>query len=85
MALVDADYKFLWVDIGGVGHQADSQIFNNSELCEMILKKRIGFPPDNCLPNDHKKTPYFILGNDVFALRRWMMKTYSDRYLTRER
>ena len=28
MALVDADYKFLWVDVGGMGHMSDAQIFN---------------------------------------------------------
>ena len=37
MALVDLKYQFLWIDVGGVGHQLfDAQIYNNSELNECI-------------------------------------------------
>ncbi|XP_054757229.2 uncharacterized protein LOC129263342 [Lytechinus pictus] len=32
MALVDADYRFIWVDIGGMGSASDAQIYNASEL-----------------------------------------------------
>lgn len=32
MGLVDANYRFLWVDVGGDGAMSDAQIFNESEL-----------------------------------------------------
>merc|ERR1712055_482034 len=67
-----------------MGH-SDSQIFNDSGLCQLIVKGDIGIPQDSCMPNDDKPRPYFILGDDVFALRRWMMKLYSDRYLSKEK
>ena len=28
MALVDADYKFVWADLGGLGSASDAQIYN---------------------------------------------------------
>ena len=36
LALVDADYKFVWVDIGSRGASSDVQIFNNFELKECM-------------------------------------------------
>ena len=32
LALVDADYKFLWVNTGASGSSSDAQIFNCSKL-----------------------------------------------------
>jgi hypothetical protein len=28
--------------------------------------------------------PYYIIGDDAFALKTWLMKTYASRSLTRE-
>jgi hypothetical protein len=86
MALVDGDYKFIWVDIGSPGSCSDSQVFNNCELKEVIESGDIGFPPDATLPNDRPevKTPFYILGDDAFALQTWMMKPYSRRNMTHQ-
>lgn len=82
LGMVDADYKFLWADTGGFGHMSDSQLFNESQLKECILDGSIGFPPADKLPNDDNDTPYFILGDDIFALRTYLMKPYSQRNMT---
>ena len=36
LVLVDANYKFLWTDMGGYGEMSDSQIFNESELKQCL-------------------------------------------------
>ncbi|KAK7097241.1 putative nuclease HARBI1 [Littorina saxatilis] len=36
MALVDADYKFIWADISGTGSASDAQIYNSCELKECV-------------------------------------------------
>lgn len=50
MALVDSKYQFLWIDVGGVGHQSNAQIYNNSELKECIEAGTLGIPDLAPLP-----------------------------------
>ena len=84
MALVDADYKFLFTDVGGLGHQSDAQLFNHSELKTAMDDGLLNLPDDDPMPNDDQNTPYFFLGDDAFALRKNMMKPYSQKGLSRE-
>ena len=42
--------------------------------------KSIGFPPPEVLPHDvHDKVPFFLVGDDAFALQHYMMKPFSRR------
>ena len=84
MGLVDSDYKFLWIDVGGCGLMSDAQLFNASELKEFLEDNSIGFPLADPLPNDDRPTPYIILGDDAFGLRTYLMKPYAQRQLTKE-
>ncbi|KAJ8024979.1 Protein ANTAGONIST OF LIKE HETEROCHROMATIN PROTEIN 1 [Holothuria leucospilota] len=84
LAVVDADYKFIWVDVGANGGASDSQIFNSSELRECIEDGSINFPPPDTLPNDDEPIEYFIIGDDAFPLRVWMMKPFGRRNCTIE-
>ena len=81
LALVDAEYKFIWIDTGGEGHQSDAQLFGASDLKASIDDNSINFPDSEPLPNDDRDTPYFILGDDAFPLRTFLMKPYSKRNL----
>ena len=84
LALVDANYKFIWCDVGGLGTMSDCQIFNESELKQCLDDDSINFPAPEPLPHDDRETPLFLLGDDAFALRTYMMKPYSSRALTYE-
>lgn len=84
MALVDADYKFSWVEVGCNGTAGDAQVFNSSELREAIEAGILNLPPPDELPNDDKDMPYFLVGDDAFALKKWLMKPFSLKNLTRE-
>ncbi len=79
MALVDADYKFIWIDVGANGSASDAKIFNSSELRESIERGDIGLPADVPLPNDNRPTPFFIIGDDAFLLQTWLMKPFCQR------
>ncbi|XP_064622533.1 uncharacterized protein LOC135484782 [Lineus longissimus] len=74
MALVDAEYKFIWSDLGGTGSASDAQIYNNSEIKEFAEDGTIGFPAPDPLPNDYQDDDEVFLPfprprvDDVFFL-----------------
>jgi len=74
MALVDAQYRFVWVDIGGDGSMSDAQIYNSSELCDLLNTGDLCLPTAEPLPHDNQKMSYFLLGDDAFALQPFLMK-----------
>ena len=86
MAVVDADYKFIWYDLGIPGSFSDAQIYHNSELKEGIDNGTLGIPPAEPLPGDDDTRPirYFLIGDDAFALRTSMMKPYCTKSMPRE-
>ena len=84
LALADGDYKFIWVDVGSSGCSSDDQFFNTTDLKEAIEDGSIGLPAADPLPGDDRLMPYFIFGDDAFALRTWLMKPFSKRLMSFE-
>ena len=84
LALVDGQYKFRWVDVGTAGSCSDAQIFNTCHLKRKIDDGSIGFPDPAPITQGGRDVPYFILADNTFALKTWLMKPYGRRMLTRE-
>ena len=83
LALVDGQYKFGWVDVGTAGSCSDGQIFNTCHLKMKTDDGSIGFPDPAPITQGGQDVPYFILADDAFALKTWLMKPYGRRMLTR--
>jgi hypothetical protein len=81
LAVVDAEYKFIWANVGADGSVSDAGVFNNSCLRPALEQGRLGFPAPEPLPGDDRDIPYFLIGDDAFPLREWMQKPYSQRGL----
>ena len=68
--------------MGANGSSSDAGVFNQSTLRGALEDNTIGFPAPDPLPGDDRDFPYFIVGDDAFPLRKWMMKPYSRRAMT---
>ena len=84
MALVDANYCFIWVDIGSNGRCADGGVFADTELRKAIEEKDLGIPPSEPLPNDDVPLLYAIVADDAFPLKDWLLKPYPIRNMTHD-
>ena len=75
LALVDANYKFMYVDVGAYGADSDGGIFRE---CGLYQQDTAGVPPSESLPGGDTDVLYFLVGDDTFAIRSWMMKPHSQ-------
>jgi hypothetical protein len=57
MALVDADYCFISIDVGAYGASSDSNIFKNSKFCKKLKENHLNFPGPRPWPNEDNGTP----------------------------
>ena len=79
MAVVDAGYKFMYVDVGAEGGASDGGTWKIYTLHEALEDNRAGLPEPAPLPNDDKHVPYLFVADDAFAIRTWLMKPFSHR------
>lgn len=81
LGLVDANYKFIWANVGSPGSESDCGVFNESNLEPALREGTLGLPDPAPLPGDNRDIPYYLVGDDAFPLRRYMIKPYAQRYL----
>lgn len=74
LAIVDADCKFLCVDVGSYGKEGDSGIFCKSAMGRQIECGNFPFPPDTPLPGSNIFLPQFLVGDGGFKLLPRLMK-----------
>jgi len=77
LALVDANCRFIYVDIGEYGRVSDGGVFNNSSLVQALEHNTLNIPPPSDVPNSQDPLPYVIVADDAFPLKKYLMKPYS--------
>lgn len=81
MALCDAHYQFRLVDIGAFGSHNDASVFKESVMGKAFENGEVALPDSRLLPNSTLKFPYFIVADDIFPLKPYLMKPYPGMML----
>ena len=81
MALVDADYKFLYCDVGCNGRISDGGVFGGCSVDDAIRLNTINLPQPYPAPGDERPMSYFIVADDAFPLREYLLKPFPHRSL----
>ena len=82
MAMCDSRYCFTLVDIGNFGRDNDAHIFNNSMMGKAFLNDELNVPSPREV--DGYQLPFFIVSDEIFALKPWLMKPYGGKGLPQE-
>ena len=85
MVICDANYCFTVIDIGQYGSNNASGILTSSEVGEMFDHDEMNLPPASKIhPSSDQKLPYFLLGDEIFPLKNWLMRPLPGAGATEE-
>lgn len=82
LALVDANYKFIAIDVGSYGRNSDGAIFSNSQLGKSLANNTLNVPSDIPLVEGEEKLPLVIVGDEAFPLKPYLLRPYSRQNIT---
>ncbi|XP_070550575.1 uncharacterized protein [Ptychodera flava] len=85
MALVDANYKFSYVDVGCQGRISDGGVYRACSLSSALESNDLNLPEPTYLSGTSVKLPYMIVADDAFPIKEYLMKPYPHRNLPLER
>lgn len=78
MALVNANYVILYMNVGCNGRVTDG-VVDQCSLSTDLEINALNMPPPRALPGRKKPVPYVIVSYDAFAMTKHMIKPYPLR------
>ncbi|XP_041480475.1 uncharacterized protein LOC121427962 [Lytechinus variegatus] len=70
LALVDADYKFMYLNVETPAADSDSGIFRDCNLFKALDEDQANLPPAEPFPGGDQDVPYFLVGDDAMLASR---------------
>jgi len=85
LALVDAHYNFITIDVGAYGKNIDGGILMHSKLGKMLETNNLNVPSSSTLPGTSCTAPFVILGDEAFPLKTYLLRPYPGKQLDNEK
>lgn len=68
MAIVNANYQFMMIDVGANGRVSDGGVMKNTVFWRKLSENQLNFPHPRRLASTEKKYPYVLIGDAAFQL-----------------
>lgn len=85
LAIADASYNFIYIDVGAPGKDSDSTIFEKSSFNIQLENGSLNIPRGKVLPGTNRIMPYVFVADEAFALSRHILRPFSGRFLSYEK
>uniref|UniRef100_A0AAG5D173 DDE Tnp4 domain-containing protein n=1 Tax=Anopheles atroparvus TaxID=41427 RepID=A0AAG5D173_ANOAO len=83
MAIVDADYNFLYADVGCQGRMSDGGVWRHTKLYEKFENNNLNIPEPAVLRVPYSiEVPYMLLGDKAFAFTPYCIRPFSGTHPT---
>ena len=85
LACCDAKYCFTMFDIGQYGSNNDSGVLLRSEIGQKFTAQQMNLPQPITFPGcTFDPLPYYMVGDEIFPLKEWLMRPYPGSNLSLE-
>jgi len=84
LGIVDARYRFLFIDVGCNGRVSDGGVYRNSVFFSQLEKGTLNLPNPTHLSNKSALVPYHFVADDAFPLSNHLMKPFKGKSLSIE-
>jgi hypothetical protein len=74
--VVDAEYKFMTVDIEAYGRQSDSGVFTEFSVFRHLEAGPFNLPPPRQILRTNITLPFVLVGDQGYALKEYLMRPY---------
>lgn len=82
LAVVDFNYRFIFIDVGGYGSQSDGGTLTASDFYQALIENKLKIPEKSKLPGSEFEVPYFFVGDGAFPLMERIMKPVKGTNLS---
>lgn len=77
MAVVNAKYEFIYIDVGCQGRISDGGVFKNTSFYKKMENGSLNLPQHKPLPGRSQPVPYVLVADDAFPLTDNIMKPFK--------
>lgn len=81
MAIVNANYEFILVDVGTNGRVSDGGVLENTDFFHKLTNNSLNIPNPKEVGPNKRTLPFVFIGDEAFALRQNFLKPYNAREL----
>ena len=81
LAVCDAKYDFTLVDVGQYGSNNNSGVLAQLKISSTFENNTLNLSESEVLPGTNLDIPYFLVGDEIFPLKPWLLRPYPGRLL----
>ena len=79
MAVANANYEFIYGDVGANGRVSDGGVWGNCSLSKSLEENKAGISGPEKLNNSNKHLPFVFVGDDAFPMKNYLLKPFPLR------
>ena len=81
LAVCDAKYNFTLVDVCQCGSNNGRGVLAQSKISSVFENNTLNLPESEVLPGTNLDISYFLVGDEIFPLKPWLLRPYPGRLL----